>query len=73
MLCVNWDRATIPICDPQTGEVHEAPLFVTVLGSSNCTYAEAKLGPATGFLDRGAIRAFEFLGGCPELAVPGDT
>jgi transposase len=29
--------------DPQTGEVHEAELFVAVLGASNLTYAEATL------------------------------
>jgi transposase len=38
---VDWAGETIPIHDPQTGEVHGAALFVMVLGASSYTYAEA--------------------------------
>ena len=32
-LCVDWAGATIPLYDSQTGEIHQAPLFVAVLGA----------------------------------------
>src|SRR5438552_16504316 len=37
---VDYAGATIPIHDPQGGEVRQAALFVAVLGASNYTYAE---------------------------------
>jgi hypothetical protein len=40
-LFVDWAGATMPVSHPQTGEVHQASLFVAVLGASNYTYAEA--------------------------------
>jgi transposase len=41
-LFVDWAGGTVPIIDPMTGEVHEAHLFVAVLGASSYTYAEAR-------------------------------
>jgi transposase len=69
-LFVDWAGATIPVYDPESGEVHPASLFVAVLGASNYTYAEAN--PDQQMVSRiGAhVRAFEFLGGCPQLVVP---
>src|SRR5258706_13481617 len=40
-LFVDWAGGRAPIIDPMTGEVHEAHLFVAVLGASSYTYAEA--------------------------------
>jgi transposase len=40
-LFVDWAGDKIAIYDRQTGAVHEASLFVAVLGASNYTYAEA--------------------------------
>jgi len=37
---VDYAGATIPIYDPQNGEVRQAALFVAVLGASNYTFAE---------------------------------
>ncbi len=39
-LFVDYAGQTLPILDPETGELREAVLFVAVLGASNYTYAE---------------------------------
>ena len=41
-LFVDWAGDTVPIIDAMTGEVHDAHLFVAVLGASSYTYAEAR-------------------------------
>jgi len=69
-LFVDWAGATIPIHDPQTGEVRPAPLFVAVLGASNYTYAEADEDQQMASWIGAHVRTFEFLGGCPQLVVP---
>ena len=38
---VDWAGATIPVCDATTGQAWPASLFVSVLGASSYTYAEA--------------------------------
>jgi transposase len=66
-LLVDWAGAKIPIHDRETGEVRLASLFVAVLGGSSYTSAEAavtqELEPWIG----AHVRAFEFLGGVPDL------
>src|SRR5205823_1541438 len=41
---VDYAGATIPVHDPETGEVHAAAVFVAVLGASSYTFAEATTG-----------------------------
>jgi transposase len=41
-LFVDWAGGTVPIINPATGEVHEAHIFVAVLGCSSFTYSEAR-------------------------------
>lgn len=72
-LFVDWAGTTIPIYDPQTGEVRQASLFVAVLGASNHTYAEASENQQMVAWIGAHVRTFEFLGGCPELVVPDNT
>ena len=38
---VDYAGQTVPVVDPETGEVREAQIFVGVLGASNFTFAEA--------------------------------
>jgi len=69
-LFVDHAGPTVPILDPETGQRHEAVIFVAVLGASNYTYAEA-----TGKRDlanwiSSHVRALEFLGGVPAAIVP---
>ncbi len=69
-LFIDYAGQTMPIVCNATGEVKFAQIFVAVLGASNYTFAEAtwsqKLIDWTG----SHVRAFEFLGGIPEIIVP---
>jgi len=40
-LFVDWAGSTIPLLDRETGQRHDASLFLAVLGASSYTYAEA--------------------------------
>lgn len=69
-LFVDYAGATIAVKDPASGETREAQLFVAVLGASNYTFAEAAWTQGLGDWVGSHIRAFEFLGGVPEIVVP---
>jgi transposase len=62
------DKATW--CDPQTGELHEADVFVAVLGCSGMLYCEATRGQDLFSWVGAHIHAFEFFGGVSEVTVP---
>ena len=72
-LFVDWAGAKIPIHSRDSDAVHEAPLFVAVLGASNYTYAEACWSQDMGCWIGAHVRTFEFMGGLPELVVPDNT
>lgn len=69
-LFVDWAGDKIPLYDRETGTVHEASLFVAVLGASNYTYAEACWNEQLEAWIGAHIRAFEFFQALPELIVP---
>jgi transposase len=69
-LFVDWAGAKIPIYSRDSSGVHEASLFVAVLGASNYTYAEATRSQDTACWIGAHVRAFEYIGGLPELVVP---
>ncbi len=56
--------------NPETGELVEAELFVSVLGASSYIFACAVENQKTANFIRGNIKAFEYYGGCPECLVP---
>jgi transposase len=58
------------IVDGETGEVTEVELFVAVLGASNYTFAEATRSQKLADFVGSTIRAFEYFGAVPEIAVP---
>ncbi len=72
-LFVDYAGDTIPIHDPKDGSEREASIFVAVLGASNYTYAEATWSQGLEDWLGAHVRAFEFLGGVPELVVPDNT
>lgn len=73
-LFIDYAGDKIPIYDPKTGEVDfQAPLFVAVLGASSYTFAEATRSQDLSCWIGSHIRALEFLGGVPEIAVPDNT
>lgn len=69
-LFVDYAGQTVPVVDPQSGEVREASIFIAVLGASNYTYAEATGSQSLPDWIASHVRAFEALGGVPRLAVP---
>ena len=71
-LFVDWAGATIPI-HPADGSVTEAPLFVSALGVSSYTYAEATPNQQMAQWLKVQMNALEFYGGCPQLIIPDNT
>ena len=62
-LFVDYAGATVPVENPQTGEVRQAQVFVAVLGASSYTYAEATWSQDLANWTGSHMRAFEFFGG----------
>ena len=58
------------IWDPTTGEAIEVELFVAVLGASNYTFAEVTRTQTLADFCASTVRAFEFFGCTPKIAVP---
>jgi transposase len=67
---VDYSGKRIAIVDPTTGEIHEAEIFVGVLGASNLTYAEATWTQQLPDWTGAHVRMFRFFGGVPKLLVP---
>jgi transposase len=58
------------IWSSETGEAIEVELFVAVLGASNYTFAEATRTQRLEDFCASTVRALEFFGGVPKVAVP---
>ncbi|MBE3598635.1 MAG: DDE-type integrase/transposase/recombinase [Limnochordaceae bacterium] len=74
---VDFAGETIPVVDPQTGQVRPAYLFVAVLAASHYTFAKPTWAQDLPSWIGGHVDAFEFFGGAPEMVVcdyvPGNT
>jgi transposase len=70
---VDWAGATIPVYDATSDKAWPASLFVSVLGASSYTYAEATRDQQLEAWIQAHIHALEFFGGVPALAVPDNT
>ncbi len=69
-LFVDYCGPTMPVVNPDTGEVRQAQVFVAVLGASNYTFACASWTQNQADWLNAHVQAFEFFGGVPELVVP---
>lgn len=69
-LFVDYAGDTVPITNPETGEVSQAEIFVATHGASNYTYAEAQPSQALPYWIGGHVRAHTFFGGVTEQIVP---
>jgi transposase len=67
---VDYAGPTVPVTNPVTGAIHQAQIFVAVLGASSYTYAEASLSQKVHDWINSHIHAFEFFQGVPQLVVP---
>ena len=69
-LFVDYAGQTMEIIDADTGETHEAQIFVATLGASNYTFAEATGSQDLASWIRSHIHAFEFFQGVAEILIP---
>jgi transposase len=69
-LFIDYCGPTIPIVNPDTGEMDPAQIFVATWGASNYTYAEATRTQRLADWIQSHVHAFEFFGGTPQLLVP---
>jgi transposase len=67
---VDYCGKTMPVTDRHTGEIHQAQIFVGVMGASNYTYAEATFSQTLPDWIGSHIRMLEYFGACPEILVP---
>ena len=67
---VDYAGMTLPITNPETGEVIPAQVFVAVLPASNYTYVEVQPSQALQYWLMGHVHAFEFFGGVPKILRP---
>lgn len=69
-LFVDYCGPTMPVVNPDTGEMRQAQVFVAVMGASNYTFACASWSQKQEDWLDAHVQAFEFLGGVPEVVVP---
>ena len=60
---------TIPITDPASGAVHQAQIFVAVLGASSYTFVWASQSQTLPDWIEAQVRALKFFGGVPKAIV----
>ena len=70
-LFVDFAGETLPITDPETGEMKRCQVFVAVMGASNYTYVEAVPTQELRHWIGAHVRALEFIGGVPRAGDPG--
>jgi len=69
-LFVDFAGQTVPITNPRTGQISQAPFFVAALGASSYTYAEATASQDLPSWISAHVKALEFYGGVPQIIVP---
>jgi transposase len=67
---VDYAGMTLPITNPESGDVTPAQIFVAVLPASNYTYVEVQLSQELQHWLMGHVHAFEFFGGVPKILRP---
>ncbi len=69
-LFIDYAGHTVPIKNPETGEIKDAQVFIATFGASNYTFAEASPSQSLPHWIKSHIHAFEFFGGVPQILVP---
>ena len=70
-LFVDYSGATVPIVNPDTGEISCAEIFVATLGASNYTFASASWTQRKADWIDAHVQAFECsLAACRKLSFP---
>lgn len=69
-LFIDFCGPTVPVVNPDTGEIRRVAIFVAVMGASNYTYVEACEGQDMMSWLNANSRCLTFLGGVPKLLIP---
>ena len=69
-LFIDYCGPTVPIVNPDTGEIRTAQIFVATFGASHYTYVEASPSQKLECWLQAHVNAFEHFGGVPHLLVP---
>jgi len=67
---VDYAGMSVPITNPETGEIRQAAVFVASLPASSYTYAEVQASQELQHWLNGHVRAFVFFGGTPKILRP---
>jgi len=67
---VDYTGMTVPITNPETGEISQVQIFVATLPASNYTYAEIQPSQKLQHWLGGHVRALTFFGGVPKTICP---
>ena len=67
---IDFSGVTVPIVDPETGEIKNAQIFVSVLGASGYPFVMATPSQKKADFIDANVKMFEAFGGVPELLVP---
>ncbi len=67
---VDYAGLTVTIVNPETGESHQAPVFVATLPASDYLYAEVQPSQELRHWINGHVRAVNFFGGLPKIFRP---
>ncbi len=70
---VDYAGMTVTIVNPETGETHQAPVFVATLPASNYIYAEVQPSQELVHWINGHVRAVAFFGGVTKIFRPDNT
>jgi len=70
VLEVDYAGMTLPITNPETGEVSQVVVFVATLPASSYIYAEVQPSQELQHWLAGHVRAFAFFGGVPKILRP---
>jgi len=70
---VDFAGQTVPVIDRSSGAVHEAEVFVGVLGASNYTYAEGCESQQLSVWIGCHVHMYDYFGGVPTYTIPDNT
>jgi transposase len=67
---VDYAGVSVTIVNPETGESHQAPVFVATLPASSYVYVEVQPSQELCHWINAHVRAFQFFGGLPKILRP---
>ena len=69
-LFADFAGLTMPVTDPESGQVQQVPIFTSAMGASQRIFAKAQGAQTTECWLGGLDEAFDFYGALPQIVVP---